>query len=159
MLPPGLPHPCHCWRYMLLLLRATGCWCRFLFHLILFLSFVNSLPPRIVEGAQHSHICCPPLATPPQSLFLLAAGALSCRNYLSVCFFVCLACLFIWRALITRHAYATLHAASLGRVASFIKKPKERLCPNHAIQFLDRLMLMRIILGWSKIRLHVSGSS
>lgn len=44
---------------------------------------------------------------------------------LFVCLLVCLACSFIWRALITRHAYAALP------LASFIKKPKERRqsCP------------------------------
>lgn len=46
---------------------------------------------------------------------------------LFVCLLVCLACSFIWRALITRHAYAALPLP----LASFIKKPKERRqsCP------------------------------
>lgn len=48
---------------------------------------------------------------------------------LFVCLLVCLACSFIWRALITRHAYAALPLPL--PLASFIKKPKERRqsCP------------------------------
>lgn len=58
------------------------------------------------------------LATPSQP----QAASFVC---LFVCLLVCLACSFIWRALITRHAYAALP------LASFIKKPKERRqsCP------------------------------
>lgn len=100
------------------------------------------------------------------------------RNNLSVCLFVCLfarlfvclACSFIWCALITRHAYAALH----GSGASFIKKPKERTKTLHSSSFiyhlhppilpsshppvLTRLMLMRIISGWPNFA-HMSGTA